>query len=58
MESAVSKAKTLAQEVSRGAKEEKDVFEDDAPAQNVMQFVKVSRPYSFITCFTQRSFHR
>lgn len=41
MESAVNKAKTLAQEVSNRGKEEKDVFEDDAPAQNTMQLVKV-----------------
>ena len=41
MESAVNKAKSLAQEVSNRHREEKDVFEDDTPAQSTMQYVKV-----------------
>lgn len=41
MESAVNKAKSLAHEVSHRHREEKDVFEDDAPAHDTMQYVKV-----------------
>ena len=41
MESAVNKARSLAHEVSHRHREEKDVFEDDAPAHDTMQYVKV-----------------
>lgn len=42
MESAVNKARSLAHEVSHRHREEKDVFEDDAPAHDTMHYVKVS----------------
>ena len=42
MESAMNKAKSLAHEVSHRHREEKDIFEDDAPAHDTMHYVKVS----------------
>nr|XP_027217483.1 uncharacterized protein LOC113809995 isoform X2 [Penaeus vannamei] len=46
MESAVNKAKSLAHEVSHRHREEKDVFEDDAPAHDTMQYVKIKTAHS------------
>ncbi|XP_064100481.1 WD repeat-containing protein 44-like isoform X1 [Macrobrachium nipponense] len=46
MESAVSKARSLAHEVSHRHREEKDVFEDDAPAHDTMQYVKIKTAHS------------
>lgn len=43
MESAVNKARSLAHEVSHRHREEKDVFEDDAPAHDTMHYVKVRK---------------
>ncbi|KAK8399827.1 hypothetical protein O3P69_003684 [Scylla paramamosain] len=41
MESAVNKARSLAHEVSHRHREEKDIFEDDAPAHDTMHYVKI-----------------
>lgn len=42
MESAVNKARSLALEVSQHRhREERDIFEDDAPTHDTMHFVKV-----------------
>lgn len=41
MESCVNKARSLAHEVSHRHREEKDVFEDDAPAHDTMHYVKI-----------------
>lgn len=46
MESAVNKARSLAHEVSHRHREEKDVFEDDAPAHDTMQYVKIKTAHS------------
>ncbi|KAG0728618.1 WD repeat-containing protein 44 [Chionoecetes opilio] len=41
MESAVNKARSLAHEVSHRHREEKDIFEDDAPTHDTMHYVKI-----------------
>lgn len=41
----MNKAKSLAHEVSHRHREEKDVFEDDAPAHDTMQYVKVGQNF-------------
>ncbi|XP_071515833.1 uncharacterized protein [Panulirus ornatus] len=46
MESAVNKARSLAHEVSHRHREEKDVFEDDAPAHDTMHYVKIKTAHS------------
>ncbi|CAL4106634.1 unnamed protein product, partial [Meganyctiphanes norvegica] len=46
MEFAVNKAKSLAHDVSNRHKEEKDVFEDDTPTHDTMQFVKIKTAHS------------
>ncbi|KAG7163482.1 WD repeat-containing protein 44-like [Homarus americanus] len=46
MESAVNKARSLAHEVSHRHREEKDVFEDDAPTHDTMHYVKIKTAHS------------
>ncbi|XP_050738930.1 WD repeat-containing protein 44-like isoform X3 [Eriocheir sinensis] len=46
MESAVNKARSLAHEVSHRHREEKDVFEDDAPAHDTMHYVKIKTTHN------------
>ncbi|XP_066958917.1 WD repeat-containing protein 44-like [Macrobrachium rosenbergii] len=53
MESTVSKARSLAHEVSHRHHEKEDVFEDDTPALDTMQYVKVLQP----SIFALKQFH-
>ncbi|KAK4309503.1 hypothetical protein Pmani_018855 [Petrolisthes manimaculis] len=47
MESAVNKARSLAMEVSQHRhREERDIFEDDAPTHDTMHFVKIKTAHS------------